>query len=186
MTTDTNTHPHLNTTTSGLAVIFDATALRSWLADSTNTGTDANDTGNGDAGSRADELGINEFFSRTHAYLLSGLDDLLAALADDQQQTVWRLQSGTEHVGFFRTFDGEICDGAIIVVDLANWLRLASLHQDHRDFASLNSHGCDAAVEALANLATEANAIVRRYRSTNGPGHGTNDIRQASTVTSAD
>jgi hypothetical protein len=151
MTTDHTTHAAIT----GPAVSFDTTTLRSWLAEPT-----------GDDSTRADELGIDEFFSRAHGYLLSGLHDLLAALADDDEQSVWRLQPGIEHVGFFRTFDGETDDGALIVVDVAGGLRLASLHQDHRDFASLDSHGTDAAIEALTNLAAEANRIVARYQTT--------------------
>jgi hypothetical protein len=151
MTTDNVTPARIT----GPAVCFDPAALRSWLAEPT-----------GDEGTRADELGIDEFFSQAHGYLLSGLDDLLAALADDDEQTVWRLQPGVEQVAFLCTFDGETDDGALIVVDLAGGLRLASLHQDHRDFASLDSHGTDTAVEALTNLALEANRIVVAYQTT--------------------
>ena len=97
-------------------------------------------------------------------HLLSGLDGLLAALADDDEQAVCQLQPGIEHVGFFRTFDGETGDGALIVVDLVGGVRLASLHQGHRDFATLDSHGINAAIEALSNLAFEANRIVAQYR----------------------
>ena len=155
MTTDNTTRAQIT----GPAVSFDPTALRSWLAEP-----------NGDEGARADELGIDAFFSRPHGYLLSGVDGLLAALADDDEQAVWRLQPGIEHVGFFRTFDGETDDGALIVVDLTSGLRLASLHQDHRDFATLDSAGTDAAIEALNNLAFEANRIVAQYRAKTATG----------------
>ncbi|MEV4199382.1 hypothetical protein [Micromonospora globbae] len=153
MTTDNTTPANPHTQITGPAVTFDPAALQSWLAEPT-----------GDDSTRADELGIDEFFSRAHGYLLSGLDDLLAALADDDEQSVWRLRPGIEHVGFFRTFDGETDDGALIVVDLADGPRLASLHQDHRDFASLDTHGTDTAIEALSNLAIEANTVVRHYQ----------------------
>lgn len=150
MTTD-NTH----TTISGPAVDFDTAALRSWLAEPTRNDTD-----------RASELGIDEFFGRGHGHLLSGLRDLLAALSD--KQSVWRLRPGIEHVGFFRTFDGETSDGAIIVVDLANGLRLAGPHQDHRGFASRDSRGIEAAIEALGSLALQANTIVTEYQAKAG------------------
>jgi hypothetical protein len=137
----------------GAAVTFDPAALRSWLHEPAGQHSD-----------RADDLGIGELFSRAHGGLLAGLDGLLAALADDNTQTVWRLEPGVEYVGLFRTFDGDGCDGAIIVADLHNRLRLASLHQDPRDFASRESHGVPAAVEALTHLAVTANHIVDQYR----------------------
>ena len=142
-----------NDTITGPAVTFDASLLRVWLQEST-----------GDGDGRAGALGIDESFSRAHGSLLHGLDYLLAALTDDDEQTIWRLHQGVAYVGFFRTYDGDGGDGAIIIADLDNRLRLASRHQDHRDFASLDSHGTEAAIEALSNLAVKANTIVAAYR----------------------
>jgi hypothetical protein len=112
----------------------------------------------------ADGLGIDEFYDRAGTGLLDGLSALLNALRDDDEQTAWRLGAGIEGVDFFRTYDGECCDGALIHVDLVGGLRLASLHQDHRDFASTEVAGVDAAVSALTTVAVEANALVRSYR----------------------
>jgi len=141
----------------GAAVTFDPPALRAWLHEPSGQN-------NGENNTRADELGISETFSRAHGGLLSGLDDLLAALGDDSTHTVWCLQPGVEYVGFFRTFDGDMCDGAIIVADLAGGQRLASLRQDPRNFAGRESHGISAATEALTHLAVTANHIVGQHR----------------------
>jgi hypothetical protein len=149
MTTDSGRHH----TVTGPAVTFDASLLRAWLQES---------TGGGD---RAGALGIDESFGPAHGGVLNGLDCLLAALTDDREQTPWRLHHGVQYVGFFRTYDAEGSDGAIIIADLNNGLRLASLHHDHRDFASLDSFATVAAIEALSYLAVKANTIVGQYLS---------------------
>jgi hypothetical protein len=148
-----------DSTITGPAVTFDPSSLRAWLAQPY-----------GDDGERADELGIDESFGRAWGSLLHGLDYMLAALTDDNKQTVWRLQQSVDYIDMFRTYDGEGYDGAIIVVDLDNGLRLASLHQDCDDFADRDSHGITAAVEALSSLADMANALVTEYQQVAGTG----------------
>jgi hypothetical protein len=141
----------------GPAVAFQPDLLRSWLAQP-----------DPELGDRAEHLGVNELFSRAHGGLLSGLDELLAALAQDDAQAAWRLQPGVAHIGLFRTFDGDTCDGAIIVVDLDDRRRLASLHQEHRDFASMSSHSIDAAIQALDSLTATANTVMAHHLQATG------------------
>lgn len=140
----------------GPAVHFNPDALRAWLAKPISSA---------DSISTGEYLGIDETFSRGDGNMLSFIDDVLADLTDeDKEQTAWCLQPGIERVDFFRTFDGEWADGAIIIVDLDNGVRLASLHQDDKDFADLDSCGVDVVIEALDNIARQANRIVAKYQ----------------------
>jgi hypothetical protein len=153
------------TTITGPAVTFDPDALHSWLAQPVPMPYWA--TEDDDPYTRADSLDIDDAFSRGSGNdLLNGLIGLLQALRDDGEQTAWRLADAVGHIEFFRTDDGETCDGALIYVDLANGLRLATLHQDFKDFASTEEAGVDAAVAGLTNIAQQANEVMRRYRDT--------------------
>ncbi len=53
--------------------------------------------------------------------------------------------------------------GALITVDLTNGLRLASLHQDIRDFADDDQHGLPAILSALTHIANQVSTLVRAY-----------------------
>jgi hypothetical protein len=63
--------------------------------------------------------------------------------------------------------DGEILhQGAVITIDLANGIRLASLHQDIKDFTDRDQHGVPAILSALDHIATQVCLLVDRYQTT--------------------
>jgi hypothetical protein len=63
--------------------------------------------------------------------------------------------------------DGEILhQGAVITVDLANGIRLASLHQDVKDFADRDQRGVAAILAALDHIAAQVCLLVDRYQAT--------------------
>lgn len=60
--------------------------------------------------------------------------------------------------------DGDILDqGALVTVDLANGVRLASLHQDIKDFANRDEPGIPAVLSALRHIASQASLVVETY-----------------------
>jgi hypothetical protein len=147
-----------NASTAGPAVIFEPAVLRSWLAEHSRV---------------AATLGIDEFFGGNDGRLLSMLNDLLTAVTDEDQ-TGWRLQPGVERLGFLRT-----ADGGIVVVDLDAGLRLAGSVLHSRDVVRLDSHGVEAAIQAMSTVAVLANSVVAAYhRTTNTDGQLTDrDVR---------
>lgn len=55
-----------------------------------------------------------------------------------------------------------------VTVDLSNGLRLASLHQDIKDFADRDQRGFAAVLSALAHIADQASLLVRKHHNTHG------------------
>lgn len=97
------------------------------------------------------------------AGFLSTVDDVLAA---GPAGLVRRLD--VREVLLWRIPDGDVLDqGAVITVDLANGVRLATGHQDVKDFADRDARGIEAAVAALAHIAAQASALVRTYQRNN-------------------
>ena len=111
----------------------------------------------------ATALGIDEQFGRPRPRLFGMLHRILARLADDPRQTAWLLHPPAEDVRFVATCSskGE-ADGALVVVFLDNRLRLVSRHEQFADIR-IRSRGIDAVIEALTNLADEANELVETY-----------------------
>ena len=140
------------------ALLFDPLAATRWLhAASTEHPGSTN----------ADALGVdNELFGRGIEGFLTTVADVFAAnptglvrRIDVQAVLLWCID------------DGDIPDqGAVITVDLANGVRLASEHQDIKDFADRDARGIPAAVSALDHIAEQASALVRAYQRTN-PGY---------------
>jgi hypothetical protein len=77
-------------------------------------------------------------------------------------------RSDVEHVELWLTPDGDVLDrGAVITVDLTNGVRLATLHQDLKDFADRDACGAGAAVSALEHIAAQASQVVATYQARN-------------------
>jgi hypothetical protein len=115
----------------------------------------------------ADALGIDEeYFGRGEDGFLSTVEDLLYAWppgltrrGDIRDVLLWRIP------------DGDVLDqAAVITVDLANGVRLATLHQDLEDFADRDARGIAAATTALAHIAAQASMVLDTCQRTN-PGH---------------
>ncbi len=141
----------------GPAVTFDAETMQAWLRRRCDDGR-----------TRAVALGIDEKFGRARPRLFGMLHRLLARLTDDPRQTAWLLHPPTEHVRFFATCSKGKADGALVVVYLDNRLRLASRHEQFADIG-IHSRGIDAVIEALSNLADEANELVEMYQKKSTP-----------------
>jgi hypothetical protein len=141
--------------TSAPALIFDPLAATRWLHSSSNGHPGA---------TNADALGVDEeVFGRGLAGFLSIVDGILAA---SPAGLVRRLD--VREVLLWRIPDGDVLDqGAVITVDLANGVRLATMHQDIKDFADRDARGVQAAVSALAHIAAQASALVRTYQRNN-------------------
>ncbi len=139
-------------------ITFDPAAAAAWLREPCPDLPDA---------TRAECLGVDaDLFGPGLEGFLSTVDDVLSAepaglyrRADISAVTLWRIP------------DGDVLDqGALITVDLTNDVRLASLHQDIKDFADRPLRGIPAAVSALAHIAGQVRLLVERYQATN-PGY---------------
>jgi hypothetical protein len=152
-------HPAPHSSTAGRAanagtpaLSFDPLAATRWLraAHREHPGT-----------TNADVLGVDDehFCCRADGFL-NTIDDLLAAnpaglvrRADVQEVQMWRLH------------DGDVPDqGAVITVDLANGVRLATAYQDIKYLADRDLRGIAAAVSALAQIAGQISDVVRTYQ----------------------
>lgn len=68
--------------------------------------------------------------------------------------------------------DGDVRDrGALITVDLVDRVRLASLHQDIKDFADRADRGIAVVLSALSHIAAQASLLVDTYQRVRSPGH---------------
>ncbi|MEJ3741784.1 hypothetical protein WEI85_00580 [Actinomycetes bacterium KLBMP 9797] len=136
----------------GAAVTFDPVTATRWLR---------SPNAEHPAGSNADALGVDEeVFGRGRDGFLSTVDDVLAAhpagliyRADVRDVLLWLIP------------DGEVPDqGAVITVDLANGIRLATHYQGVKEFADRDANGVEAAVSALAHIAAQASALVAHFQ----------------------
>ena len=70
--------------------------------------------------------------------------------------------------------DGDVLGrGASITVDLADCLRLASLHQDLKDFADRADRGVAAVLSALSHIAAQVFMLADTYQHGRSPSGGT-------------
>jgi len=139
-------------------VTFDAAAAARWLCQPCPDLPEA---------TRAECLGVDdELFGPGLEGFLATVSDVLAAepaglyyRADITAVLLWRIP------------DGDVLDqGALITVDLADGTRLATLHQDIKDFAERSQHGIPAAISALAQIGDQVNLLLERYQRTH-PDH---------------
>jgi hypothetical protein len=90
---------------------------------------------------------------------LNTIDDVLAA-----QPYGLHRRADITGVELWLIPDGEVLDqGAVITVDLANGVRLASLHQDIKDFTGRYQHGIPAVLDALTHIANQAALLLDTY-----------------------
>ncbi|ROO52738.1 hypothetical protein EDC02_7679 [Micromonospora sp. Llam0] len=131
------------------ALTFDSAAARAWLHQPVNDGL-----------TRAEALGVqDELFVRVQEQFLSTVSDVLAAGPDGLQR-----RPDVTDILLWLIPDDEILDqGAIITVDLANGVRLASPHQDLKDFADRDQHGINAVLAALTHITHQVQHLVDTY-----------------------
>jgi len=136
------------------AVTFDTAAAVRWLRQPCPDLPEA---------THAECLGIDdELFGPGLEGFLAAVDDVLAA-----EPAGLRYRADITAVLLWRIPDGDALDqGALITVDLADGNRLATLHQDIKDFADRRQHGVPAAISALAHIADQVNLLLERYQRT--------------------
>jgi hypothetical protein len=136
------------------ALTFDPAAADTWLRQSSGT----------DGLTRAERLGVHEeLFGQGVEGFLSTVDDVLNAgphglhrRADITDVLLWLIP------------DGDLLyQGALITVDLANGVRLASHHQDIKTFADPQQRGIAAALSALAHIANQVCLLLDTYQAAN-------------------
>lgn len=139
------------------ALTFDPAAAQAWLRQHSGT----------DGLTRAESLGVDEeMFGRGLEGFLTTVDDVLAAGPDGL-----RRRADIGDVELWLIPDGDVLDqGALITVDLSNGVRLATLHQDIKDFADRDQLGIAAALSALAHIAHQVCQLLDTYQRAN-PGY---------------
>ena len=139
------------------ALTFEPAAAQAWLRRPSRT----------DGCTQAENLGIDEdLFGRGLEGFLATIDDLLTAAPDGLRR---RADIGA--VNLWLIPDGEVLDqGALITVDLSDGIRLATLHQDIKDFADRDERGIAAAISALAHIAHQVCLLLDAYQRAN-PGY---------------
>jgi hypothetical protein len=132
------------------ALTFDPAAAEAWLRQPSST----------DGVTRAESLGVDEdLFGRGLAGFLVTVDDVLTA-----GPRGWQRSADIADVLLWLIPDGEVLDqGALITVDLSNGVRLASLHQDIKDFTGRDQHGIPAVLTALAHIANQVTLLLDTY-----------------------
>jgi len=140
------------------ALTIDSDAVRVWLRRPSNEhpeftnaeclGVDEELTGRGDEG-----------FLPTVGEVLTAEPDGVHRRADVTRVDLWLIP------------DGEVLhQGALITVDLAGGIRLASLHQDVKDFTDRDQRGEAAILTALEHIAAQACLLADGYQAeTDGP-----------------
>jgi len=129
----------------------DPAAVQVWLAQPSDEYPDY---------SRAESLGVDdELTAPGVGGFLNTIDDVLAAQPHGLQR-----RADITGVELWLIPDGEVLDqGAVITVDLASGVRLASLHQDIKDFTGRDQHGIPAVRDALAHIANQVTLLMDTY-----------------------
>ena len=141
------------------ALLVDPAAIRAWLAQPSDEHPDE---------TRAEHLGVDdELTAPRGSDFLETIDEVLAAdphglhrRADITRVSLWQVPDG-EDLG----------RGALITVDLADQVRLCTLHQDVKYFAHRGEHGIPAVLTALAHIAEQVSLLLDTYHAAN-PRHG--------------
>ncbi len=152
------------TTITGPAVTVDGKVLRAWLDQP--AGTYDNPSDETETFTLAEGLGIPHLDVDSTNAVTSMLDDVLRTLREDDEQDAFTIADDVESVDIIRAYDGEGsgCDGVHVYVDLANGVRLASLHLDRDALVHGNTDPVEVVVATVAAVATEANALVAKYQ----------------------
>ena len=141
------------------ALTIDPDAVRAWLRQPSNEHPDF---------TNAEHLGVDEELTGPGlGGFLRDIRDLLAADPDGVHR--W---ADVARVELWLIPDGEVLDqGAVITVDLTNGIRLASLHQDVKDFTDRDQLGEAAVLTALEHIAAQVCLLTDRYQA-EVEGHG--------------
>jgi hypothetical protein len=133
------------------ALTFDDAAAQAWLCQASERFADM---------TRAEGLGVDdELTGPGMDGFLAAVDDVLAARPDGLHR-----RADVTGVELWLIPDGDILDqGALITVDLANGVRLCTLHQDIKDFANRKQRGIPAVLSALKHIANQASLVVATY-----------------------
>ncbi len=134
---------------------FDPAAAQAWLLQPSDEFDDL---------SRAESLGVDDELTAPGVEgFLRTVDDVLPAWPDGLHR-----HADVTAVELWLIPDGDILDqGALITVDLANGLRLATLHQDIKDFTDRGQRGVPAVLSALAHIADQASRLVAAHHTAN-------------------
>jgi hypothetical protein len=133
------------------AFTFDPVAAQVWLRQPSDRFADM---------TRAESLGVDdELTGPGMEGFLATVDDVLAA-----QPNGLHRRADITGVELWLIPDGDILDqGALITVDVANGVRLCTLHQDIKDFANRDQRGIPAVLAALRHIADQASLVVGKY-----------------------
>ncbi len=146
------------TTIVGPACTLDVDILRAWLAQPVTGGSEG-------VATLAEDMGLDEVETMSTEDVTSSLQAVLNALDDDDEQDALIVHDAVERI------DPRLSgDGVIVLVDLRNGLRLASLEQEHKALTRRAENGVDAVVNTVVRVATEANDLVRKYHEVSGAG----------------
>jgi len=140
------------------AFTIDSDAVRAWLRRPSNEHPEF---------TNAECLGVDEELTGPGlGGFLRDIRDVLAADPDGVHR-----RADVTRVQLWLIPDGEVLDhGAEITVELTNGIRLASLHQDVKDFTDRDQLGEAAILTALEHIAAQACLLADRYQSeTDGP-----------------
>jgi hypothetical protein len=130
---------------------FDPAAVEAWLRQPSDEFEDA---------TRAEILGVNDVLTTPGVYgFLNTIDAILAASPDGLHR-----RADITTVELWIIPDGDVLgQGALVTADLANGVRLATLHQDVTNFADRDQHGVPAVLSALAHIAHQTSALLDTY-----------------------
>jgi hypothetical protein len=112
----------------------------------------------------AEALGVDEeLTARGDRDFLPTIRSVLAAEPDGLHRS-----DEISHVELWLIPDSAVRNqGALITVDLTNGVRLATLHQDTKDFADRDQHGVPAVLTALGHIAGQVCTLVTTYHAAN-------------------
>jgi hypothetical protein len=136
------------------ALTFDPAATEAWLNQASDT----------DGFTRAESLGVDDELTGP------GMEGFLATVEDVLTAEPDGLHRGEDLTGveLWLIPDGDVLDqGALITVDLANGVRLATLHQDIKDFANRDQRGIPAVLSALTHIANQVSLLLDTYHAAN-------------------
>ena len=138
------------------ALTFDAEAANTWLRAPSSEYRDV---------TNAEAAGIDEaLYGPGLEGFLRGLEDVLST----EPLPGLTLRDDLGQIGLWLIPDGESLDqGALITVDLTNGVRLATLHQEVKDFADRDASGIPAVLAALGHVAAEVCRVVETYEAAN-------------------
>ncbi len=147
----------------GPANTLDPQILRAWLAQPVDTDSD------GAPVTLAAEKGWTTLSPSSTVDLTCTLDEVFQELLDDEEQDAWTISDEVEYINIRRTYGGNSnngdhgVDGIDVHVDLKLGIRLCSMHRDHRQLTGGATDPIDVIVNAVTEVANQANLLVTEY-----------------------